>query len=72
MNDAVLSEEEIRALTGYSMPSAQLRELHRQGFYRARRARLAGRIILERAHYLTVCGGEVPTAPVHRPKLRLA
>lgn len=67
--DAILSEDEVRALTGYAKPSAQLRELHRQGFFRARRARMAGRIILERAHYEAVCRGMA--APESRPRPRL-
>jgi hypothetical protein len=68
--DAILNEEEVRALTGYAKPSAQLRELHRQGFYRARRARLAGRIILERAHFDAVCRGVIGV-PESRPRPKL-
>lgn len=37
----ILTADEIQALTGgYVAPAAQLRELHRQGFFRARRSKL--------------------------------
>lgn len=52
----VLSAEELIALTGYRRSAEQLAELHRQGFYRARRSPATGAIILERAHYDAVCG----------------
>lgn len=51
----VLSNEEIQALTQYRRPAQQLAELQRQGFYRARRGPVSGRVILERAHYEAVC-----------------
>lgn len=46
----LLSRAELVALTGYRQPAAQLAELHRQGFHRARRASVDGAVILERAH----------------------
>jgi hypothetical protein len=52
----ILGPEEIQALTGYRVPSKQLEELRRQGFWRARRAPITGRVILERSHYHAVCG----------------
>lgn len=51
----ILSAEEIQTVTRYRQPAAQLRELHRQGFWRARRSRATGEVILERAHYEAVC-----------------
>lgn len=62
----VLSEAELIAITGYKQRGPQLKELHRQGFQRARLGRLGG-VILERAHYEAVCGGHVERA---RPKVR--
>jgi len=52
-----LTPAELAQLTGYRRPAEQLVELHRQGFYRARRAPATGAIILERAHYDAICGG---------------
>lgn len=51
-----LSPSELKAITGYAAPTAQLRELHRLGFSRARKG-ADGRLILERAHYEAVCAG---------------
>jgi hypothetical protein len=68
-----LSADELRDLTGYRQPAAQLRELHRQGFSRARRDRL-GRVVLERAHYDAVAAGRTPapdTPTLHMPRLHL-
>lgn len=68
----ILPAEEIARMTGYTQPARQLAELHRQGFWRARRARVTGEVILERPHYDQVCRG-LPTAPgqaLHTPKLR--
>jgi hypothetical protein len=48
--DLVLSPDELVRLTGYRRAHEQLRELHSQGFTRARRNRL-GEVVLERAHY---------------------
>jgi hypothetical protein len=70
-----LPAEAIEQLTGYSRkrPSLQLRELHRQGFYRARRAKVTGEVILERPHYDAVSAGlPSPQVAVRVPKLRLA
>lgn len=71
MTDLLLTDAELHALTGYRQSAAQLAELHRQGFARARRDRL-GRVVLERAHYLAVCGGSCdPRTPALRaPVLR--
>lgn len=63
-----LSPDEIRDLTRYKQPARQLAELHRQGYWRARRDRL-GRVILERAHYDAVCAGTAKDADMS-PKLR--
>lgn len=67
MTDLLLSDAELVALTGYQRQAEQLVELQRQGFSRARRDR-AGRVVLERAHYEAVCGGQ--RAPVDRPRVR--
>lgn len=61
MTDVLISPDEIRAICGgYSQPAKQLQELHRQGFWRARRSRLTGAVILERAHVEAVCRGGGP------------
>ena len=72
MNDVVLQPDELVALTGYRRAGEQLQELHRNGFMRARRCRVTGAVILERAHYLAVCAGQqTPERPrVHKPQLR--
>lgn len=62
----LLTRSEIEALTCYKRPCDQLRELHRQGFMRARKA-LTGGVILERAHYDSVCRG---LQPAERPRVR--
>jgi hypothetical protein len=54
-----LSEEELLQITGYKRAADQLPELHRQGFFRARRSTTTGDVILERAHYDAVCAGQV-------------
>lgn len=64
--DLVLSESEIRTLTGCKRPGAQVEELLRQGFHRARLAR-DGSVVLERAHYDAVCRGPVAA---NEPSLR--
>lgn len=71
MNDT-LSAAEIQKLTGYSplRPGLQLAELHRQGFYRARRARVTGAVILERPHYDAVSSGVTAPQPRRTPQLR--
>lgn len=72
----LLSHEEIVTLTGYRQPASQLRELHRNGFIRARR-NCIGAVVLERAHYIAVCAGFYGRGPdfavetqLPRPKLR--
>lgn len=69
-----LPADEIQRLTGYKRPADQLRELHRQGFYRARRAKVTGEVVLERPHYHAVCQGmeASPRPQARQPKLRLA
>ena len=67
MNDLLLQPAELVALTGYRRPADQLQELHRNGFIRARRCRVTGAVILERAHYLAVCAGQ---QAAQRPKVR--
>lgn len=52
--------EELQEITGYRQPAAQLRDLIAQGFWRARRSETTGAVILERAHYVAVCQGELP------------
>lgn len=73
VTDLLLSEAEIVALTTYARPAEQLVELHRQGFYRARRNRL-GQVVVERAHYDAVCrsarGAANDETSAPRPKLR--
>jgi hypothetical protein len=67
--DILLCEAEIKAITGYRQAASQLKELHAQGFYRARRAPTTGKIVLERAHYDAICQGR--PNPANAPKLRL-
>lgn len=72
MDSLVLTPAELEAITGYRRAAEQLQELHRRGFLRARRSRVTGAVILERAHYLAVCAGQqAPERPrVHKPQLR--
>ena len=65
-----LDDEAICRLTGYRQPAKQLAELHRQGFWRARRCRVTGAVILERPHYDAVCRGGESGQPAPTPKLR--
>lgn len=65
----ILSDDQLRELTGYRQPACQLRELHRQGFHRARR-NPAGHVVLERAHYEAVCAGREAQAANDTPLLR--
>lgn len=68
--DILLTKGEIRTLTGCAHAQAQLDELRRQGFHRARRNRL-GQVVLERAHYEAVCRGDViNSSDASRPQLR--
>lgn len=70
MSSTTLSEEEIIKITGgYKRQSAQLAELHRQGYFRARRSKLTGAVVLEREHYLAVCAGPKAVPQMPRPKL---
>lgn len=63
----VLSDEEIEQVTGYKWASRQLKELLRQGFFRARMSP-AGRVLVERAHFEAVSAGS--RAEHNRPKVR--
>ncbi|AMM23029.1 hypothetical protein [Variovorax sp. PAMC 28711] len=65
---AILNPEELLSLTGYNRPTEQLRELLRQGFYRARRSPSDGSVILERPHYDAVCAGA--SKPANEPRVR--
>ncbi|MFG6441102.1 DUF4224 domain-containing protein [Roseateles sp. LKC17W] len=69
LDDIALSDEQLVRITGYRQPAAQLRELLRQGFHRARR-NPAGRVILERPHYEAVCAGREAPAANDTPLLR--
>lgn len=75
MIDLTLSANELERLTGYSSkrPGLQLAELHRLGYFRARRGRVTGAVICERAHVEAVAAG-TSAAPIgtarNRPKLR--
>lgn len=69
VDDIALSDEQVARITGYRQPAAQLRELLRQGFHRARR-NPAGRVILERPHYEAVCAGREAPAANDVPLLR--
>lgn len=73
MQSLTLSPVEVADLTGYRQPAAQLAELLRQGYWRARRAPITGRVILERAHYEAVARG-IDQQPADRraPRLRAA
>lgn len=68
-----LTPDELRQITGYTMPARQLQALHAAGYWRARR-NVLGTIILTRAHYDAVERGEDtrPGKQPTRPKLRLA
>jgi len=69
--DITLSNAEIQAITGYKRANEQLRELHRQGFWRARRS-ILGSVVLERPHYDAVCaGGEKKPTNAGRPRPQL-
>lgn len=76
MSDVTLSAEELKKLTGYSQPARQLEELHRLGFWRARRLPISGSVALERVHYEAVSTGadQHPTAKGAKraPQLRAA
>ncbi|WP_369662451.1 DUF4224 domain-containing protein [Variovorax sp. V15] len=65
---SILTKTELIELTGYRRAAEQLTELRRQGFYRARRSRVDGSVILERPHYDAVCTGASVSA--NGPRLR--
>lgn len=67
--DITLTDAELVAITGYRYARRQLEELHRQGYYRARRSPVTGRVILERAHYNAVCQGLAAQSQA-RPRVR--
>jgi len=60
-----LTPDELHELTGYRQPAAQLAELHRQGFHRARRVR-TGHVILERAHFEAVRSSTAPKVDISK------
>ena len=64
----LMSDDELTAITGYRQPAAQLRELIRRGFWRARRQPISGKVALERAHYEAVCSGAVLGGPIKKPE----
>ena len=75
MTALLMTPDEVHALTGYRRPAQQQAELHRLGYWRARRAPITGRIVLERAHYEAVCAGAdrgpaANSTPRQRPQLR--
>lgn len=57
MSAIVMSRDEICAITQYKLPTLQLNELRRQGFYRARMGRYG--VVLERGHYEAIVAGQV-------------
>ena len=73
MSGIVMSPDEIEAITQYRIPTMQLNELRRQGFFRARMGRRG--VVLERGHYEAVVAArnepppfvmpEEPPAPLH-------
>lgn len=74
MSELTLTEQEIVRLSGgYTRQHEQLRELHKLGYYRARRGMVTGEVILERAHVEAVASGLAPANESqlrNRPKLR--
>lgn len=69
----VLSHDELVQLTGYKLATAQVNELRRQGFYRARMGRHG--VVLERGHYDAVVAGQTAEPikkAINLPTLRLA
>jgi hypothetical protein len=60
-----LSDAElVEASGGYKRPADQLRELHRLGYFRARRSKVTGRVVLERGHYAVVKADHLVRPPV--------
>lgn len=71
MSELTLSRVELHRITGYRQQAKQLAELHRQGFYRARRSRTSGAVILERGHYdAIIAARSSPAPPEETPQLR--
>lgn len=67
----ILTPDEVISLSGgYRQPAAQLRELHRRGYWRAHRSPITGAVIVERAHYQSVASGIAAAPDV--PRLRQA
>lgn len=66
----LISPEVIQRITGYKRPADQLRELHKQGFYRARIAKVTHEVVLERPHYDAVSAGQGSASNEHRPTVR--
>jgi len=55
---AILTPNEIEAMTGFKIATRQLAVLRERGFHRAFVNR-AGAVVLERAHYDAVCRGQM-------------
>ncbi|CAN5767035.1 hypothetical protein BH09PSE5_BH09PSE5_08450 [soil metagenome] len=69
--DLLMSRDELEKITGgYTQPAKVLAELHEQGFFRARRSKVDGSVILERAHYDAIVAGNLK--PGNSPKVRPA
>lgn len=67
-----IDADQIQRITGYKRPGDQLRELHSLGFWRARRCRVTGQVILEQPHYDAVCRGQdAKPASADRPRPRV-
>ena len=59
---AILTPNEIEAMTGFKIATRQLAVLRERGFHRAFVNR-AGAVVLERAHYDAVCRGQMGQQP---------
>lgn len=73
LDGIALHPVEIERITGgLTLPRCQVKELQKQGYWRARLVR--GKCILERAHYNAVCAGAVAPGTeaqdTSRPKVR--
>lgn len=70
--DILMTQDEIRALTGLQQPASQVARLQAMGYWMARRTPLG--VALPRANYLAVCAGAVhqtsSTMPANRPQVR--
>ena len=69
----VLSPEEIEEITQYKLPTMQLNELRKKGFYRARMGRRG--VVLERGHYEAIVAGRdaaTTKKTINLPSLKLA